>query len=171
MDPALLPIGLLLVSFASCLVICDGLIRVRRLRRALRIEWDEIPRDAATGLFDRSVCMQRIAAEVKRSGRSYGSVWVGVVTVLEGDADRFGRMLYDSLRLPEVAFRIDTQVVAIARPELDDASRAELIGRIGAAAPRERLAIGEATWRHGDDGSAADLLRRASSRSVEVSQG
>lgn len=158
----------MVVVIVALAVLVDGLARRRRLQRELARAWDEVPRDAGTGLFDRRVCLQRVAAELKRARRGGGTVWVGVVTVLDGDAERFGRLLHDSMRLPEVGFRIGEQVVALARPQLDEPHRAELLGRVAAAAPRERLAIGEAVWRGDADGTAADLLRRASAASAEV---
>lgn len=169
MDAAL-PITLALVCIAALAALVDGLLRRRRLERQLHRAWLEVPRDAATGLLDRRVCLQRIAAELKRARRGSGSVWVALVTVLDGDAERFGRLLHDSMRTPEVGFRIGEQVVCIARPDLDPARRAELLGRIFAAAPRERLAIGEATWTSAADGDAAALLRRASDATMEVSR-
>ena len=134
MDAAILPIGLALVAIASVVVLLDGAWRRRRLARTVERAWLEVPRDGSTGLFDRRVCLQRIAAELKRARRGGGSVWVGVVTVLDGDADRFGRLLHDGMRLPEVGFRIGEQVMCVARPDLGDAHRDELLGRIVAAA-------------------------------------
>lgn len=168
MDAAVLPISLAVVALVALFVLVDGVLRRRRLTRTLERAWLDVPRDPETGLFDRRVCLQRVAAELKRARRGGGSVWVGVVTVVDGDADRFGRLLYDGMRLPEVGFRIGERVVCVARPDLDDSHRSELLGRIAAAAPRERLAIGEATWRSADDGDAAQLLRRASSATNEV---
>jgi hypothetical protein len=169
-DAAVLPIGLALVAALALVVLVDGVVRRVRIDRELRRAWGEVPRDEETGLLDRRVCLQRIAAELKRARRGGGSVWVGVVTVLDGDASRFGRLLHDSMRLPEVGFRIGEQVVCVARPQLDAAHRAELLGRVAAAAPRERLAIGEATWSGVQDGDAAQLLQRASAASREVGQ-
>ncbi len=168
MDAAVLPIGLALLALVAFVVLVDGVVRRRRLARAVECAWLEVPRDPESGLFDRRVCLQRIAAELKRARRGGGSVWVGVVTVLDGDADRFGRLLHDGLRQPEVGFRLGEQVVCMARPDLDEPRRAELLGRIAAAAPRERLAIGEATWRSDADGNAAELLQRASNATTEV---
>ncbi|MCW2925560.1 MAG: hypothetical protein JWM98_2964 [Thermoleophilia bacterium] len=167
MDAAL-PIGLALVALLALLVLVEGLVRRRRLRRTVERAWRDVPRDAETGLFDRRVCLQRVAAELKRARRGGGSVWVGVITVLEGDPDRFGRLLHDSMRLPEVGFRIGDQVMCIARPDLDATGREDLLGRIAAAAPRERLAVGEGWWRGADDGDAAALLGRASRATEEV---
>jgi hypothetical protein len=167
-DAATLPIALAALALVAVGVLVDALLRRRRLERELVRAWDEVPRDAETGLFDRRVCLQRVAAELKRARRGGGDVWVAVVTVLDGDAGRFGRLLHDSMRLPEVGFRIGEQVVCIARPGLDGPHRAELLGRVVAAAPRERLAIGEAHWEGPDDGDAAELLRRASAASREV---
>jgi hypothetical protein len=165
---AALPIALLVVALVAAFVLVDALARRRRLVRALARAWDEVPRDADTGLLDRRVCLQRIAAELKRARRGGGSVWVGVVTVVDGDPGRFGRLFHDSMRTPEVGFRIAERVICIARPDLDEHHRAELLGRIAAAAPRERLAIGEATWRGIDDGDASSVLQRASSATTEV---
>jgi hypothetical protein len=167
-DAAILPISLVAVTLLALGVLVDGLLRRRRLERSVRRAWDDVPRDHESGLYDRSVCLQRIAAELKRARRGNGSVWVGVFTVLDGDAARFGRLLHDSMRLPEVGFRIGEQVVCLARPNLDEAHRSELFGRVAAAAPRERLAIGETTWTGPTDGDAGDVLRRASSASAEV---
>lgn len=169
MDAATLPIGLTLVALVALVVLVDGALRRRRLTLAVERAWLEVPRDRASGLFDRRVCLQRIAAELKRARRGGGTVWVGVVTVLDGDADRFGRLLHDGMRQPEVGFRLGDQVVCMARPDLDESHRADLLGRIAAAAPRERLAIGEATWRSAEDGDAAQLLQRASQATSEVS--
>ena len=167
---AVLPIALGLVGLVAFLVLVDGLVRRRALRRRVAQAWEEVPRDPETGLLERQVCLQRVAAELKRARRGSGTVWVAVVTVLDGDASRFGRLLHDSMRMPEVGFRLADQVVCIARPDPDAARRAELLGRVVAAAPRERLAIGEATW-HGDqDGDAGDVLRRASAATVEVAR-
>jgi hypothetical protein len=168
---AALPIALLLVAFAAAVALVDGLVRRRRLAAALVRAWDEVPRDPETGLLERRVCLQRIAAELKRARRGDGSVWLGVVTVVEGDPGRFGRLLHDSMRTPEVGFRIAERVICVARPDLDGPHRAELLGRIAAAAPRERLAIGEATWRSVDDGDAARLLRAASDATAETGGG
>lgn len=167
MDAAL-SIGAISVGVAALVVLVDGLLRRRRLDRTLDRAWSDVPRDQATGLFDRRVCLQRVAAELKRARRGRGTVWVGVITVVDGDAERFGRMLHDSMRLPEVGFRIAEQVICIARPDLDATGREDLLGRIVAAAPRERLAIGEHVWRDVNDGDAADLLRRASKSTGEV---
>ena len=166
MDAAALPIGLAIVAIVSFVVLVDGLLRRRRLERTVARAWLDVPRDPETGLFDRRVCLQRIAAELKRARRGGGNVWVGVVTVVDGDADRFGRLLHDGMRLPEVGFRIGERVMCVARPDLDEAHRDELLGRIAAAAPRARLAIGEATWTGAGD--AADVLRRASDATSEV---
>ena len=168
MDAAALPIGLGAVALVALVVLVDGLLRRRRLARTLERAWLEVPRDPETGLFDRRVCLQRVAAELKRARRSDGSVWVGVVTVVDGDPDRFGRLLHDGMRLPEVGFRIGERVMCIARPDLDEHQRAELLGRIAAAGPRERLAVGEAMWRSTADGDASDVLRRASGAMTEV---
>ncbi|MEO6867724.1 MAG: hypothetical protein ABI200_06855, partial [Gaiellales bacterium] len=92
---AALPITLALIALVALLVLIDGLLRRRRLRVQIQRAWREVPRDPETGLFDRRVCLQRIAAELKRAQRGGGTVWVGVVTVLEGDAARFGRLLHD----------------------------------------------------------------------------
>jgi hypothetical protein len=165
-----LPIVLAVVGLAALVALVDGLVRRRALRRAVAKAWAEVPIDGDTGLLDRTVCLQRVAAELKRARRGNGSVWVGVVTVMDGDAGRFGRLLHDSMRTPEVGFRLADQVVCVARPDLDPARREELLGRIGAAAPRERLAIGEATWRGPQDGDAGELLRRASAATVEVAR-
>jgi len=165
---AALPIGLAIAIVVALFVLVEGLLRRRTLLRQLDAAWLEVPRDEATGLFDTRVCLQRVAAEVKRARRGGGSVWVVVVTVLDGDADRFGRILFDSMRLPEVGFRLSDQVVVIARPNVDPSVRADVLGRVAAAAPRERLAIGEATWSSAEDGNAADLLRRASDAVREV---
>lgn len=165
---ATLPIVLIVTSVVALAATVEGLVRRRRLQQEVERAWREVPRDPQTGLFDRRVCLQRIAAEVKRARRGGGSVWVGVITVLDGDTDRFGRLLHDSMRLPEVGFRIGTQVVCVARPDLDATRRDELLGRIAAAAPRERLAIGEATWASDADGDAADVMHRASGSSSEV---
>jgi hypothetical protein len=167
-DAAVLPIGLAVVALVALIALVDGVLRRRRLTRTVERAWLDVPRDPETGLFDRRVCLQRVAAELKRARRGGGSVWVGVVTVVDGDADRFGRLLHDGMRLPEVGFRIGERVVCVARPDLDESHRSELLGRIVAAAPRERLAIGEATWRSADDGDAAQLLQRASSATSEV---
>lgn len=163
---AVLPISLALIALVALALLIDGLVRRRRYARQVEAAWLEVPRDAETGLLDRRVCLQRIAAELKRARRGGGSVWLGVVTVVDGDADRFGRLLHDSMRTPEVGFRIGEQVVCVARPDLDPARREELIGRIAAAAPRERLAIGEATWSSDADGDAAQLLRTASAATI-----
>jgi len=156
------------VSVASLVAIVHGVLRrghfERQLIRALR----SVPRDRATGLFDRRVCMQRVAAELKRARRSNWNAWVGIVTVVDGDPTRFGRVLHDSLRQPEVGFRLSPQVMCVVRPQVDDATRADLIGRIIGAAPRELLALGEATWSSPADGTAADLLRAASSATRDV---
>ncbi len=149
-------------------MLADGLVRRERLRRRVRAAWDQVPRDVDTGLYERQVCLPRVAAELKRARRGGGSVWVAVVTVLDGDAGRFGRLLHDSMRLPEVGFRLGEQVACIARPDLDRAHRDDLLGRVVAAAPRERLAIGEAVWHAGDSEDAAELLRRASAATREV---
>lgn len=163
-----LPIALVVVSVAALCVLVDGLVRQRRLRSVVERAWREVPRDAETGLFDRRACLQRIAVELKRAARGGGSVWVGIVTVTEGDADRFGRLLQDSLRVPEVAFRLSDRVVCIARPDLTGHEREDLIGRIVASGPRERLALGEQRWSSATDGTAADLLRRATNTMREV---
>lgn len=168
MDAAVLPIVLAVVALLALLALVDGVLRRQRLTRTLERAWLDVPRDAPTGLFDRRVCLQRVAAELKRARRGGGTVWVGVVTVVDGDPDRFGRLLFDGMRLPEVGFRIGERVMCVARPDLDDGHRDELLGRIAAAAPRERLAIGEATWRSAEDGDAAQLLQRASSATNEV---
>lgn len=168
MDAATLPIALAAIALAALGVLVEGLLRRRRLERELHRAWDDVPRDPETGLLDRRVCLQRLAAELKRARRGGGTVWVAVVTVLDGDAARFGRLLHDSMRLPEVGFRIGEQVVCVARPDLDGPGRAELLGRVAAAAPRERLAIGEARWQGPQDGDAAELLRRASAASRAV---
>ena len=160
MDVAL-PIALVAVVVASLVALVDGLTRRRTLQRTLDRAWHEVPRDGETGLYDRRVCLQRVAAELKRAGRGGGTVWVGMVTVLDGNPDRFGRMLADSLRVPEVAFRLDERVVCIARPDLDAAEREDLLGRIGASAPREHLAFGEVVWRGAADGDARVLLEAA----------
>lgn len=157
-----LPIALALVALVSLLVLGHGVWQRRRLQRRLVQALRDVPRDPATGLYDRRVCLQRIAAELKRARRTHGSVWVAIITVVEGDANRFGRILSDSLRVPEVAFRLSDRVVCIARPELDAANRSDLLGRIATAGPRERLAIGETVWRGVADGDAADVLRAAS---------
>lgn len=167
MDPAL-PIASTVVALLAAIVLVDGLVRRRRLRQQLERAWREVPRDRVTGLFDRRVCLQRIAAELKRARRSGGSVWLGVVTVVDGDADRFGRLLHDSMRTPEVGFRIGERVVCIARPALASSDRAQLLGRIAAAAPRERIAIGEAVWTGPQDGDASQLMRRASDTMREL---
>jgi hypothetical protein len=167
---AALPITLGLVALVALLAIVDGVVRRRSLRRAVDRAWSEVPRDPDTGLLERRVCLQRLAAELKRARRGDGSVWIAVVTVLDGDASRFGRLLHDSMRTPEVGFRLSDQVVCMARPDLDEHRRAELLGRVIAAAPRERLAIGEATWSGVGDGDAADMLRRASEATVEVAR-
>lgn len=157
-----LPIALALVALVSLVTLLDGLVRRAILLRTLDRVWREVPRDAETGLLDRRVCQQRIAAELKRAARGGSSVWVGMITVLDGDADRFGRMLCDSLRVPEVAFRLDERVICIARPDLGWAEREDLLGRIGASAPRERLAFGETVWRDlATGGDARDVLRTA----------
>lgn len=163
-----LPIALVAVSVVALLVLLDGLVRRRRLQRVVERAWREVPRDAETGLFDKRACQQRIAVEIKRAARSGGSVWVGIVTVVDGDPDRFGRLLHDSLRVPEVAFRLTDQVVCIARPDLAPDEREDLIGRIVASGPRERLALGEQYWRSATDGTAADVLRRATNTMREV---
>jgi hypothetical protein len=167
---AALPIALGLVGIAAFLALIDGLVRRRSLRRRVEEAWAEVPRDPDTGLPARRVGRPRDAAELKRARRGNGSVWVAIVTVLDGDASRFGRLLHDSMRTPEVGFRLAEQVVCIARPDLDEARRAELLGRVVAAAPRERLAIGEAIWNGQQDGDAADVLRRASANTVEVAR-
>lgn len=166
MDAAL-PIGLALLGLASIVALADGAMRRRRLAHLLERAWLDVPRDPASGLFDRRVCLQRIAAEVKRARRGGGTVWVGVITVVDGNADRFGRLLLDSMRTPEVGFRLAPQVVVIARPDLDAARREELLGRIAAAAPRERLALGKSTWRGPADGDASRLLHAASAATRE----
>ncbi len=168
MDPAILPIGLAIMALVAFVALIDGAVRRRRLALIVERAWLDVPRDRETGLFDRRVCLQRVAAELKRARRGGGSVWVAVVTVVDGDAERFGRLLHDGMRLPEVGFRIGERVMCVARPDLDGPRRAELLGRIAAAAPRARLAIGEATWRSADDGDAADVLRRASNATSEV---
>jgi hypothetical protein len=165
---ALPALALFLIAVIAVAVLVDGLIRRVRLRRVLERAWREVPRDAETGLFDRRACLQRIAAELKRAARSEGTVWVGIVTVVEGDADRFGRLLNDSLRVPEVAFRLSDQVVCVTRPDLTEAEREDLIGRIVASGPRERLALGEQRWAGTTDGTAADVLRRATNTMREV---
>ncbi|MCW2955488.1 MAG: hypothetical protein JWO69_357 [Thermoleophilia bacterium] len=163
-----LPIALAAVCVISLLVLADGLVRRARTVRAVDRAWLEVPRDGATGLFARRVCLQRIAAELKRARRGGGTVWVGVVTVLDGDADRVGRLFHDTMRLPEVGFRLGERVLCIARPDLDDAARDDLLGRVLGAAPRERLAVGEAVWRGPRDGDAVQLLRAASDAVREV---
>jgi hypothetical protein len=165
-----LPIALALVGLVALVALVDGLVRRRALRRDVAKAWLGVPRDPDTGLLDRRVCLQRLAAELKRARRGGGAVWVGVVTVIDGDAGRFGRLLHDSMRTPEVGFRLGEQVICVARPDLDPARRAELLGRIGAAVTRERFAIGEATWRGPQDGDASELLRRASAATVEVAR-
>jgi hypothetical protein len=166
---ATLPIALVVVALVALVALVDGLVRRRSLLHTLDRAWRDVPRDAETGLLDRRACPQRIAAELKRAGRGGGSVWVGMVTVLDGDPDRFGRMLFDSLRVPEVAFRIGERVVCIARPDLSPHLREDLLGRIGASAPRERLAIGETVWRGPGDGDANRVLHAAAAAVQEVS--
>lgn len=165
---ATLPIALVVVALVSLGALVDGLVRRAAMARTLDRAWRDVPRDAETGLLDRRACAQRIAAELKRAGRSGGTVWVGMVTVLDGDPNRFGRMLCDSLRVPEVAFRIGERVVCIARPDLSPPLREDLLGRIGASAPRERLAIGETTWRGAGDGDATRVLHAAAAAVQEV---
>ena len=165
---ALPAIALVCVAVIALCVLVDGIVRRARLQRVVERAWREVPIDVATGLFDRRACLQRIAAEVKRAARSKGTVWVGIITVVEGDADRFGRLLHDSLRVPEVAFRLSDQVMCVTRPDLSDAEREDLIGRIVAAGPRERLALGEQSWRSSTDGTAADVMRRATNTMREV---
>lgn len=159
---AWLPMSLAAVALVALIWLVHGLWRRRRLLRRLELALRDVPRDPATGLYDRRVCLQRIAAELKRAARTHGSVWVGIVTVVDGDANRFGRILADSLRVPEVAFRLSERVVCIARPDLDPANRSDLLGRIATAGPREHLAIGETIWDGVADGDAADVLRAAS---------
>ena len=170
MDVAALPIGLAATAFIALAVLVHGIVRRAQLSRALERAWHEVPLDHATGLFDRRACMQRVAAEINRARRGSGTVWLGVVTVTSGDPDRFGRLLHDSLRVPEVGFRLADCVVCIARPGLTPAERDDLLGRIVAAAPRERLALGEATWESTVDGDAARLLQRASAEVREVAR-
>lgn len=158
-----LPLILVAVALVAMLVLLHGLIRRGQLTRVIERSWLMVPRDEETGLLDRSTCLQRVAAEVKRARRGGGNVWVAVITITSGDPARFGRLLHDSLRMPEVAFRLDDRVVCLARPNLDDASRADVLARVVAAAPREQLAIGEAVWSSvAPEGDAADLLQRAS---------
>lgn len=162
------PIVAALVAVLALFALIDGIVRRRRLAAELALAWSSVPRDAETGLFDRRVCLQRVAAEVKRARRGGGTVWVGIVTISDGDPARVGRLFHDSMRMPEVAFRLTDRVLCIARPDLGPADRDDLIGRIVAAAPRERLAIGEAVWRGPGDGDAAQLLHRASDATAEV---
>lgn len=159
---AALPLTLAALALASLVVLLDGLVQQRRVDRQLREVLTRIPRDPDTGLFDRRVCQQRLAAELKRAARTDGNVWVGVVTVMHGDADRFGRLAADSLRFPEVGFRLAERVFCVIRPELDDVVRADLIGRLRSAGPREDIAIGEHLWSSPADGDAPDVLRAAS---------
>lgn len=169
MDAALPPIALAVVALCALVVILAALLHRRRLVRRISRAWSEVPRDPETGLFDRTVCLPRIAAELKRASRTGGTVWVGVITVTGGDAGRFGRLLHDSMRLPEVGFRLDEQVVCIARPDLGAEERVDLLGRIIAAAPREQLALGEHVWRgRRQDGDASQLLAAASAATREV---
>lgn len=167
MDDAVLPSALLAIALVAAVVLVAGLVERRRLRAQVEAAWRDVPRDPATGLFDRRACLPRLAAELKRAARGSGSVWVGVVTVADGDPDRFGRLLHDGLRVPEVAFRLSDRVVCLVRPDLRRELRDDLIGRIGASGPRERLVLGEATWRSVQDGDAAALLQAASEAMLE----
>lgn len=158
----------LVISFIAIIMIVEMLLRRHRLKRQVEDAWLSVPIDIETGLFDRSVCLQRISVELKRARRSKTNVWVGVVTVASGDADRFGRLLQDTLRVPEVAFRLSEQVVCIVRPNLAETEYEELVGRIIASGPREQIVLGDCLWESSKEGSAADLLRNATDKMVEV---
>jgi hypothetical protein len=59
-------------------------------------------------------------------------------------------------------------VVCVVRPDLDEAQHLELVGRIRAAGPRERLAIGVTRWFSPADGDARDVLHRATTSMEEL---
>lgn len=163
---------LIIVLIVSLGLLADGIVRQRRLARRLTRARRDVPIDVETGLLDRRACIPRLTAELKRAARTGDSVWVGVITVIEGDAARFGRTALDALQVPEVGFRLAESVFCFVRPAAGETSLVELAGRLKRAAPRERLMLGEATWAPDlPVQSAAELLQQATSagREREVS--
>lgn len=142
-----------------------GGVEAMLARRSLRVEIQnarrQLPTDSATGLLNHRAYLQRISGELKRAKRSGGTVWLSVWTVVEGDADQFGRVAADGLRFPEVGFRLSDQVFCFARPNATDEQRGELAMRVRNGAPRTRAAVGEVHFRSGDSEDAMQLLHEA----------
>ena len=143
-------IALLILTAALMLAGVEGVLARRRIEREIAQARRVLPVDEASGLLNHRAYHQRVTGELKRAHRGKGNVWLGVWTVVEGDADRFGRLAADSLRFPEVGFRLAERVYCFVRPNVDEELRTDLHLRLRRAAPRETAAVGEAVWASGD---------------------
>lgn len=154
-------VALYVVLVLSLAVSAHAVVVRRRLRAAVARARREAPTDAETGLLNHRAFEHRLAAEFKRARRDGTSVWLTTWTVVEGDADHFGRRAADGLRFPEVGFRLAERVFCFARPNATAQQRADLSARLEHATPRNRAAVGQATWTGGVDEDPMALLHRA----------
>lgn len=155
-------LALAAVALIAAAVLVHALARRFVLQRELVRSVGAVPRDADSGLFDRTTCVPRIEAELARARRTGGSTWVAIVAVAGGDQQRVARLVADSLRHPEFGFRLAERVMCVVRPDAQEATDAQLIGRLRAAAPKAEVVIGTASWRVGDPPiDAAGMLHAA----------
>lgn len=150
-------IVLLFINAISLALIVEGVISLRRLQRRIIDASLSGPYDEETGLLNQRAFVSRVTSELKRAQRTGGELWVGVWTIVDGDPARFGRVAADSLRFPEVGFRLGEQVFCFVRPDMHEDVRDEFHRRIRSSTPRERAAIGEAVWNGGDPDAMALL--------------
>lgn len=131
------------------LAIFEGTISQRRLRAEIARARHIVPTDDATGLLNHHAYRQRIAGELKRAARADGSVWLVVVTVVDGDPEQFGRVAADGLRFPEVGFRLAERVFCFVRPNASAEQRRDVLARLRAAQPTMSAAIGQSAFPDG----------------------
>jgi hypothetical protein len=149
---------LVIVGLIAVVAIVEGLVARRTLGAQLVEARAVVPIDEATGLLNHRAYAQRVTGEIKRAGRTHNNLWLSVWTIVEGDSDQFGRIAADSLRFPEIGFRLDERVYCFLRPGIDEAGQRELYTRLAAATRRVRIAVGEQTWTPSDSSIDARAL-------------
>lgn len=156
-----------LSAVLGLVVFCFGTVRYVVARRSLARESVERPMDESTGLPDHRAFTVGVRNDIRVARRHGGNVWIAVVTIADGDADAFGVLLADAIRMPERAYRLAPNVFCVVRMEVSPSVRADVLARIDGAAARARIAIGEASWPGGPD-DPVTLLHAAIDSSTSI---
>jgi hypothetical protein len=123
----------LLWIFAGLAIVAvvEAVVERQALRKKMEWARHNAPADPETALLTVEAFQARAVAELKRAERYKGTVSIGFWNVEMGDPVEFGCHVRETLRFPEVGFRMSGSLFAVVSPSDDVAARDALPSRIG----------------------------------------